>query len=151
MGSSPRAVSNQRKGSRFPARPLNRPRGFEPGTSSFRGGRFCPLCSVDAPSVSHYYSPLQDEVPHSAECACYSFGQDSSVLRSVLALQASAYRKILRQRALGLPSEPRLSREGSAAASLVHAVPGIRSAISTVYLTSVVFPQRCSLLLAFSD
>ena len=40
MGSSPRAVSNQRKGSRFPARPLNQPRGLEPGTSSFRGGGF---------------------------------------------------------------------------------------------------------------
>ena len=40
MGDSPRAVSNQRKESRFPARPLNQPRGLEPGTSSFRGGRF---------------------------------------------------------------------------------------------------------------
>ena len=46
MVDSPRAVSNQRKGSRFPARPLKQPRGFEPEpeTSSFRGGRFahCP-------------------------------------------------------------------------------------------------------------
>ena len=40
MGDSPRAVSNQRKGSRFPARPLNQSRGLEPGASSFRGGRF---------------------------------------------------------------------------------------------------------------
>ena len=40
MGDSPRAVSNQRKGSRFPARPLNQPRGLEPETSGFRGGRF---------------------------------------------------------------------------------------------------------------
>ena len=35
MGHSPRAVSNQRKGSRFSARPLKQPRGFEPGTSCF--------------------------------------------------------------------------------------------------------------------
>ena len=40
MGDSPRAVSNQRKGPRFSAQPLNQPRGFEPRTSSFRGGRF---------------------------------------------------------------------------------------------------------------
>ena len=40
MGDSSRAVSNQRKGSRFPARPLNQPQGLEPGISSFRGGRF---------------------------------------------------------------------------------------------------------------
>ena len=45
---SPHAISNHRKGSRFPARPLNQPWGFEPGTSSFTGGRFCPLCHVDA-------------------------------------------------------------------------------------------------------
>ena len=38
MGDSPRAVSNLRKGSRFPAKPLNQPRGYEPWTSSFRGG-----------------------------------------------------------------------------------------------------------------
>ena len=40
MGGSPHAVSNQRNGSRFPARPWKQPRGVEPGTSSFRGGRF---------------------------------------------------------------------------------------------------------------
>ena len=40
MSDSPRAVSNQRMGLRFPARPLNQPRGLEPGTSSSRGGRF---------------------------------------------------------------------------------------------------------------
>ena len=40
MGDSPRAVSNQRKGSRFPARPFNHSRGLEPETPSFRGGRF---------------------------------------------------------------------------------------------------------------
>ena len=51
MGDSPRAVSNQRKGSRFPARPLNQPRGFEPGTSSFRGGRFA-HCATWTPFAS---------------------------------------------------------------------------------------------------
>ena len=40
MGDSPHPVSNQRTGSQVPARPLNQPRMFEPGTSSFRGGRF---------------------------------------------------------------------------------------------------------------
>ena len=47
-GYSPRAVSNRRKGSRFPARPLKQPRGLEPGTSSFRGGRFA-HCATWAP------------------------------------------------------------------------------------------------------
>ena len=34
MGDGPHAVSNQQKGSRIPARPLNQPRGLEPGTSA---------------------------------------------------------------------------------------------------------------------
>ena len=51
MGYSPRAVSNQRKGSQFPARPLNQRRGFDPGTSSFRGGRFA-HCATWTPYVS---------------------------------------------------------------------------------------------------
>ena len=54
MGESPRAVSNQRKGSRFPARPLNQPRGFEPGTSFFRGGRFA-HCATWTP-YTHWLS-----------------------------------------------------------------------------------------------
>ena len=50
MGYSPRAVSNQRKGSQFPARPLNQPRGLEPGTSTsrFRGRHLAHWCHVDA-------------------------------------------------------------------------------------------------------
>ena len=50
MGYSPRAVSNQRKGSRFPAQPLNQPQGFESGTSSFRGGRFA-HCATWTPTA----------------------------------------------------------------------------------------------------
>ena len=48
MGYSPHTVSNQSKASRFPARPLNQPRGFESGTSSFRGGCFA-HCATWAP------------------------------------------------------------------------------------------------------
>ena len=57
MGYSPRAVSNQHKGSRFPARPLNQPRGFEPGTSSFRGGRLA-HCATWTPYVCIYLAPV---------------------------------------------------------------------------------------------
>ena len=53
MGDSPHAVSNQRKGSRFSARPLNQPRGFEPGTSSLRGGRFT-HCATWTPSLTQW-------------------------------------------------------------------------------------------------
>ena len=53
MGYSPHTVSNQRKGSRFPARPLNQPRGFEPGTSCFRGGRF-DYCATWTPCAFYY-------------------------------------------------------------------------------------------------
>ena len=49
MGDSPRALSNQRKGSRFPARLFEPTRGYEPGTSSFRGGRFA-HCATWTPS-----------------------------------------------------------------------------------------------------
>ena len=56
MGSSPRAVSNQRKGSRFPARPLSEPRVFEPGTSSFRGGRFAHCATWTSPSFLASFS-----------------------------------------------------------------------------------------------
>ena len=67
MGDSPRAVSNQRKGSRFPARPLNQPRWFVPGTSSFRGGRFAhcakwtPLVFPTRTSLTALYAASRDE------------------------------------------------------------------------------------------
>ena len=64
MGSSPRAVSNQRKGSRCPARPLNQPRGLEPGTSSFRGGRFEARSTLGT-TVNRQSSQL----PESSKCS----------------------------------------------------------------------------------
>ena len=53
MGDSPRAVSNQRKGSRIPARLFNQPRGFESGISSlsFNGGRFAHCATWTPPNV----------------------------------------------------------------------------------------------------
>ena len=61
IGSSPRAVSNQRKGSRVPAQPLNQPRGFEPGTSSFKGGRFAHCATWTPFGVSFTFVNFKDE------------------------------------------------------------------------------------------
>ena len=58
MGDSTRADSNRRKGSRFASRPLNQPRGFEPGTSRFRGGRFA-HCATWTPWDSHNISLVE--------------------------------------------------------------------------------------------
>ena len=92
MGSSPRAVSNQRKGSRFPARPLNQPRGSEPGTSSFRGGLFahcatwtpCNYAAEHIPAgsiIATYRGEVISEARRAAREATLGFGSQTYAMQ----------------------------------------------------------------------